>query len=64
MDSGLYVTLSGAVAQGQAFDVAANNIANAGTTGYKAERIHFDEALTRAKGTPNQDQHYVELADA
>ena len=58
MGNGIYTALSGAVAQGQAFDVAANNIANAGTTGFKAERLHFDEALTAAKG---RDGAFVEV---
>lgn len=45
MGNGIYVAMSGAVAQDRALDVVANNIANASTTAYRAERIAFDEVL-------------------
>ena len=48
MASGIYIALSGATAQLDALDVNANNIANAGTPGFHAERARFAEALTRA----------------
>lgn len=47
MGSGIYSALSGAVAQERALAVVANNVANANTTGYKADRVAFDEALGR-----------------
>ncbi len=56
MSSGIYVALSGARAQSHALDSTARNIANASTTGYKAERIAFKESL-RAAQSP--DQRYV-----
>ena len=59
MGNGIYVALSGAVAQANAFDVAANNVANAGTTGFRAERVRFQEALSRAQ---RHDAGYVEVA--
>ena len=34
MSNGIYVALSGAMAQSSALDVASNNVANANTTGY------------------------------
>jgi flagellar basal-body rod protein FlgF len=43
------VALSGAMAQSTALDVAANNIANANTTGYHAERMRFSQVLSKAK---------------
>ena len=49
MSNGIYVALSGAVAQSTALDVAANNIANANTTGYHAERMRFSQTLAKAK---------------
>ncbi len=49
MSSGIYIAAAGAVAQSQALDATANNIANASTTGYQAERISFKEALGQAK---------------
>ncbi|MEM6990433.1 MAG: flagellar basal-body rod protein FlgF [Myxococcota bacterium] len=45
MGNGIYVAMSGAVAQDRALDVVANNVANARTNAYKAERIAFDEVL-------------------
>ena len=41
MDSGLYAAYSGLLARTQALDLAANNLANAGTSGFRAERETF-----------------------
>jgi flagellar basal-body rod protein FlgF len=49
MSNGIYVALSGAMAQSNALDVASNNVANANTTGYHGERIEFSQALAKAK---------------
>lgn len=49
MSSGIYVATAGAVAQSTALDATANNIANAGTAGFRADRVTFREALTAAK---------------
>ena len=38
MDSGLYAAYTGLMARTQALDTAANNLANAGTNGFRAER--------------------------
>jgi flagellar basal-body rod protein FlgF len=51
MANGIYTAMAGAVAQSQALDVTANNVANASTAGFKAERVSFDQAMTRATGT-------------
>lgn len=59
MGSGIYVALSGAVAQSKALDLTAENVANASTTGYRAERMSFGEALSRARG---KDQGFVQIA--
>ncbi|HKA86167.1 MAG TPA: flagellar basal-body rod protein FlgF [Haliangiales bacterium] len=56
MANGIYVALSGAVAQSQALDVVSNNVANASTSGYRAVRVTFGEALTKAKG---MDQRFA-----
>lgn len=45
MSDGLYVAMSGAVAQERALDVTANNVANANTAGFRAERVTFQEVL-------------------
>jgi flagellar basal-body rod protein FlgF len=49
MGSGIYTATAGAVAQDTALDVAANNISNASTTGYKAQRVSFGEALANRR---------------
>lgn len=48
MASGLWVGVSGALARVRELDVVANNLANADTDGFKAERIAFTTALETA----------------
>lgn len=71
MSSGIYLATAGAVAQSNALDATANNIANASTTGFQADRITFREALSGAKspdtslvsaGTRRVDTQYGALA--
>ena len=45
MDSGLYAAYTGLLARTQALDTAANNLANAGTTGFRAQRDSFRGVL-------------------
>jgi flagellar basal-body rod protein FlgF/flagellar basal-body rod protein FlgG len=45
MDSGYYAAMTGLVARTQALDMAAANLANAQTPGYRAEREFFRSAL-------------------
>jgi len=45
MDSGLYAAYSGLLARIQALDLAANNLANAGTAGYRAQQETFRGVL-------------------
>jgi flagellar basal-body rod protein FlgF len=49
MSNGIYVATAGAVAQSQALDATANNIANATTAGFHGDRVTFREALTAAR---------------
>lgn len=49
MSSGIYVATAGAVAQSNALDATANNIANATTAGFQGDRITFREAMGAAK---------------
>ena len=49
MSSGIYIASAGAVAQSNALDVTANNIANASTAGFHGDRITFKEALGKAR---------------
>jgi flagellar basal-body rod protein FlgF/flagellar basal-body rod protein FlgG len=45
MDSGYYAAFSGLLARTQALDSAASNLANANTTGFRAEREYFRGAI-------------------
>jgi flagellar basal-body rod protein FlgF len=45
MDSGLYASYTGLLARTQALDTAANNLANAGTSGFRAQRDYFSGVL-------------------
>lgn len=49
MSSGIYLATAGAIAQSNALDATANNIANATTTGFRGDRITFREAMGAAK---------------
>jgi flagellar basal-body rod protein FlgF len=49
MSSGIYVATAGAVAQSQALDATANNIANASTAGFHGDRVTFKEQLGVAR---------------
>jgi len=49
MSSGIYVATAGAVAQSNALDATANNIANASTAGFRGDRVSFKETLTAAR---------------
>jgi flagellar basal body rod protein FlgG len=50
MSDGIYVALSGAIAQQSALDTTATNLANASTDGYQRIRSVFREALAQATG--------------
>ncbi len=45
MDSGYYAAVTGLIARSQALDIAATNLANAQTPGYRAEQEYFRAAL-------------------
>ena len=49
MSNGIYTAAGGAIAQTNALDATANNIANASTPGYRADRITFKEMLGKAR---------------
>jgi flagellar basal-body rod protein FlgF len=52
MNSGLYAACAGLVARTQALDLAANNLANINTTGYKAQVPTFRSLLANTSGNP------------
>lgn len=54
MDSGYYAALTGLVARTQALDMAAANLANAQTPGYRAEREYFRSAVFGPGGEDSQ----------
>src|SRR5688572_8095555 len=49
MSSGIYTAVSGAVAQSEALDVLADNVANASTVGHRAERVRFEQVLDQTQ---------------
>jgi flagellar basal-body rod protein FlgF len=49
VSSGIYVAAAGAIAQSNALDATANNIANASTAGFHGDRVVFREALASAR---------------
>ncbi len=53
MSDGIWSALSGAVGQLAVLDAAAENVANANTPAYRAERTVFREHLVRANGGKN-----------
>jgi len=61
MADGIYVALSGAIAQSMNLDSTAQNLANASTDGYQRMRPIFREELSRA-GSLDPGMHYASLA--
>jgi len=51
MDSGYYAACTALVARTQALDTIANNLANASTIGYRAEKTVFSSVLADASGS-------------
>ena len=47
METSLYVGLSGQLAMERRLSTIANNVANAGTTGFRAEGVHFSTIVSR-----------------
>jgi flagellar basal-body rod protein FlgF len=46
MQTGLYVSLAGAIAMARRLDTVAANVANAATAGYRAEEVTFESIMT------------------
>ena len=53
MDSGYYATSAGLRAQSQALEVAAHNLANVSTAGFRGEKTTFESLLAMPGGGPN-----------
>ena len=56
MSDGIFTAAAGAVARQNQLDVAANNLANVNTTGFRASKSSFEEVLTEAT---SPSQHFV-----
>ena len=52
MQAGLYVNLSGQIALDRRLSTIANNVANSGTVGYRAEELKFDTMLSMVSRNP------------
>lgn len=52
MQAGLYVNLSGQIALDRRLETIANNVANAGTAGYRSEELKFDTMLSMMSKVP------------
>lgn len=65
MDIVSNIALSRQAAQQRVMDVIANNIANASTPGFKAERVQFSDWLTRqsANGAPHGERNVTYTQD-
>jgi flagellar basal-body rod protein FlgF len=61
MQSGLYVTLSAAVAVDRRMTTIAANIANQSTPGYRAEEISFKSLVSKADANP---VHFVSQGES
>jgi len=53
MDSGFYAACCGLIARSQALDLAANNLSNTNTSGFKAQRLRFRGQMAAASGAPS-----------
>jgi flagellar basal-body rod protein FlgF/flagellar basal-body rod protein FlgG len=54
MDSGYYAAVTGLVTRSQELDLAATNLANANTSGYRAEQEYFRSVLLGPDGEDSQ----------
>jgi flagellar basal-body rod protein FlgF len=54
LDSGYYATLTGLLARSQNLDAVASNLANAGTSGFRAERDFFRNAIVGPEAADSQ----------
>jgi flagellar basal-body rod protein FlgF len=62
MPDGLTIAYSGAIAQSEALDAAASNLANASTAGFRAQRPVFAEVLAGSGGPGGAEGRGVRLS--
>lgn len=66
MANGIYIATSGSVAQLRRMEVLSNNLANSGTSGFKADRVSFEQVQRQATGEdleadPIREKHFVDV---
>lgn len=59
MDSGYYAAFSGWLARSEALDAAASNLANANTSGFRAQREYFRSAIAGPEAANSQVNQIV-----
>ncbi len=64
MENAITAALSKQIVLSRALDVAANNVANQTTTGFKAERVNFQEYISRINTTNGGDPTVSLVYDA
>ncbi|MDH3444234.1 MAG: flagellar basal-body rod protein FlgF [Deltaproteobacteria bacterium] len=63
MDAAMYKSLSGAIAQMRKLEVASQDLANVNTSGYKGQRLTFNEVLAARTPTGNRSGGFVAVGD-
>ena len=63
MDAGMYKALSGAVVQMRRLEVAAQDLANVNTSGYKGQRLAFGEVLANRFPRSGRPGGFVHIGD-
>lgn len=63
MDAAIYKALSGAAAQMRSLEVAAQDLANVNTTGYKGQRLAFGEVLARGSAADGRPGGFVAIGE-
>ena len=63
MDAAIYKALSGAVAQMRKLDVSAQDLANVNTSGYKGQRLAFNEMLAARKSPGTRSGGFVAVGE-
>jgi flagellar basal-body rod protein FlgF len=63
MDAAMYKALSGAITQMRKLEVASQDLANVNTSGYKAQRLAFNEVLATRQPTGTRSGGFVAVGD-
>jgi flagellar basal-body rod protein FlgF len=63
MDAAMYKALSGAIAQMRKLEVASQDLANVNTSGYKGQRLAFNEVLAARSPAETRSGGFVAVGD-